>query len=208
MVNRTWSQWLVCVGIIVLAGCAGKGERIDILIPGGTTSGKIASLPGSGPKIAILPLDDQRPTQAHLGTRSHLWGGESYFDLPNGTVADAGTQALVDYLIRQGWNVSLARTTGNDDADITITGSILSLSIDAKSGVMHTNLDAKNTLSFKITNRSDNSVVREHVSGTATDRVFWFDREDAQHLITGLFETNFNKLLGDLKVEGRTIRLK
>lgn len=208
MVNRTWAQWMVCIGIVMLAGCAGKGERIDIVIPGGAANGEALSLAGSGPSISILPFDDQRSGQAHLGTRTHLWGGESYFDLPSGTAAGASTQALVDYLTRQGWKASLARTTGNDGADVTIAGTIQGLSIDAKSGVMHTDLDAKNTLSFMITNHADNSIVREHVAGTATDRVFWFDQEDAQQLMTNLFDTNFKKLLSDLKIEGKTIRLK
>lgn len=194
--------------MVVLAGCAGKDERIDIAIPGGTTGGETLSVATPGPRIAVLPFEDQRPNQAHLGTRSHLWGGVSYFDLPSGTLAKATAQALVDYLSRQGWKASLARTPGNDGADITIAGTIQSLSIDAKSGFMHTDLTATNALSFQIMNHTDESIVRERVSGTGSDRVFWFDQEDAQHLTTDLFDTNFKKLLEDLKIEGRTMRLK
>lgn len=73
---------------------------------------------------------------------------------------------------------------------------------------MHTDLTVTNALSFQIVNHTDESVVRERVSGTGSDRVFWFDQEDAQHLTTDLFDTNFKKFLGDLKIEGRTIRLK
>lgn len=206
--NRTWSQWLVCIGIIVLAGCAGKGERIDIAIPGGTAGGGAQSLAAAGPRIVVLPFNDQRPNHTHLGTRSHLWGGVSYFDLPSGTVATASAQALADYLDRQGWKASLTRTPGGEEADITIAGTIEDLSIDAKSGFMHTDLDAKNTLSFQITNHSDNSIVREHVSGAGTDRVFWFDQDDAQHLTTELFDSNFQKFFKDLRIDGKAIRLK
>jgi hypothetical protein len=194
--------------MVVLAGCAGKGERIDIAIPERTTAEGTLSVATPGPRIAVLPFEDQRPNQAHLGTRSHLWGGVSYFDLPSGTLAKATAQALVDYLSRQGWKASLARTPGNDGADITIAGTIQSLSIDAKSGFMHTDLTATNALSFQIMNHTDESIVRERVSGTGSDRVFWFDQEDAQHLTTDLFDTNFKKLLEDLKIEGRTMRLK
>jgi hypothetical protein len=194
--------------MVVLAGCAGKDERIDIAIPGGTTGGETLSVATPGPRIAVLPFEDQRPNQAHLGTRSHLWGGVSYFDLPSGTLAKATAQALVDYLSRQGWKASLARTPGNDGADITIAGTIQSLSVDAKGGFMHTDLTATNALSFQIMNHTDESIVRERVSGTGSDRVFWFDQEDAQHLTTDLFDTNFKKLLEDLKIEGRTMRLK
>jgi len=207
-VNRTWFYRVGCIGLIVLAGCAGKGERIDIAIPGGVTSNGAVRTASAGPKIVVLSFEDQRSSMAHLGTRSHLWGGVSYFDLPSGTVALASAQALVDYLNQHGWNTSLAHTSGNDQGDITITGTIQSLSVDAKSGFMHTDLDAKNTLSFKIANHSDGSVVREHVSGTGTDRVFWFDQADAQHLTTELFESNFQKFLKDLRIEGKFIRLK
>ncbi len=202
------SRLLICVGMLALGGCAGKGERIDIAIPGGTPDGGAVSLATPGPRIAVLPLEDQRPNQTHLGTRSHLWGGISYFDLPSGTLAKSTAQALVDYLSRQGWKASLARAPGSDGADITISGTIQSLSVDAKSGFMHTDLTATNALSFQIVNHTDESVVRERVSGTGSDRVFWFDQDDAQHLTTDLFDSNFKKFLGDLKIEGRTMRLK
>jgi hypothetical protein len=207
-VNRLSCRLLLCVGMVVLAGCAGKGERIDIAIPERTTAGGTLSVATPGPRIAVLPFEDQRPNQAHLGTRSHLWGGVSYFDLPSGTLAKATAQALVDYLSRQGWKASLARTPGNDGADITIAGTIQSLSVDAKGGFMHTDLTATNALSFQIMNHADESIVRERVSGTGSDRVFWFDEEDAQALITDLFAKNFGKLLTDIKREGRVIRLQ
>ena len=199
---------LMSVGMVMLAGCAGKGERIDIVIPGGNPSGGTEVIATPGPRIAVLPFEDHRLNQSHLGTRSHLWGGISYFDLPSGTVAKAAAQALVDYLSRQGWKASLARTPGSDGADITIAGTIQSLSVDAKSGFMHTDLTATNALSFQIMNHTDESVVRERVAGTGSDRVFWFDPADAQHLTTDLFDTNFKKFLGDLKIEGRTMRLQ
>jgi hypothetical protein len=194
--------------MVVLAGCAGKGERIDIAIPGGTTGGGTVSMATPGPRIAVLPFEDQRPNQPHLGTRSHLWGGISYFDLPSGTLANATAQALVDYLNQHGWKASMARTPAGDSADITIAGTIQSLSVDAKSGFMHTDLTATNALAFRIMNHTDESIVRERVSGEGNDQVFWFDPEDARHLTTDLFETNFKKFLGDLKIEGRTMRLK
>lgn len=206
--NRLSCRLLICVGMLALGGCAGKGERIDIAIPGGIPAGGTVSLATPGPRIAVLPFEDQRPNQTHLGTRSHLWGGVSYFDLPSGTVAKAAAQALVDYLNRRGWNASMARTPAGDSADITIAGTIQSLPVDAKSGLMHTDLTATNALAFQIMNHTDESIVRERVSGTGSDRVFWFDEEDAQALITDLFETNFKKFLGDLKIEGRTKRLK
>lgn len=111
--NTSWS--LICVMLVSLVGCAGQGERIDVAIPGKFTSEAAASV--GGPRIAVLFFDDKRAAQMYLGQRAHFWGGVSYFDLPNGTVSKASAQALVEYLNRQGWRASLARTAGNDGAD-------------------------------------------------------------------------------------------
>lgn len=200
------SQLCLCVVLVSLVGCAGKGERIDVAIPGKVTSTEATS--SGGPRIVVLPFDDKRGNQMHLGQRTHLWGETSYFDLPTGTVSKASAQALVDYLNRQGWRASLARTQGSDGAQVTILGTIQDLSIDATSGFMHTDLLAKNTLALKIINHSDDSTVREQVSGSGTDQVFWFEPEDAQALTTELLESNFQKFVNDVRVDGRTIRLK
>jgi hypothetical protein len=194
------------VVFVSVVGCVAKGERINVAIPGKVTSAAAAS--SDGPRIAVLPFDDKRANQMHLGQRAHLWGGTSYFDLSNGTVSKASSQALVDYLNQQGWRASLARTQGSEGADVTILGTIYDLSIDATSGVMHTDLSAKNTLAFQITNHSDNSIVMERVSGAGTDQVFWFEPQDAQALTTELFESNFQKFVNDVRIDGRTIRLK
>jgi uncharacterized lipoprotein YajG len=194
------------VALIGLAGCAGTGEKIPIAIPG-TFTGAAASSPG-GPRIAVVPFEDKRGDQRYLGRRAHFWGGESYFDVPSGAVSTAVAQALVDHLTRQGWRASLAQAPGADGADVTIHGTIAELSVNATGGFLRTDLAAKNNVTFQIANHSDDSTVRERVSGSATDQVFWFDPEDAQTLVTDLLESNFRKFLGDVRVDGRAIRLR
>jgi hypothetical protein len=87
-------------------------------------------------------------------------------------------------------------------------GTLTDLSINAKSGFMHTDLSAKNSLAFQIKNHSDNTLVRERVSGSATDQVFWFDQEDAQALFNELLESNFQKFVSDVRIDGRAVRLR
>lgn len=199
---------LLCLSVVLvsLVGCAGKGERIDVMIPGKVASTTVVS--PIGPRIGVLPFDDKRVNQMHLGQRAHLWGGASYFELPYGTISKATAQALIDYLNRQGWRASLARTQGSEGVDVTILGTIQDLSIDATSGFMHTDLSAKNTLAFQIINHSDDSTVLERVSGSGTAQVFWFDPNDAQALTTELLESNFQKFMKDVRVDGRAIRAK
>lgn len=204
-VSRSLLWSVILLGLV---GCAGKGERIDIAIPGQYTGASVAGRAPGTLRVAVLPFEDKRAHQANLGTRSHLWGGTSVFNLPSGNVTEASAQALVNYLNRQGWKASLARAAGQDGEDATITGIIQDLSIEATSGVMHTDLSAKNTLMLQIKNHSDESVVRERVLGTGNDQVFWFEPEDAQALTTELFEKNFQKFLGDIRVDGRAVRLR
>lgn len=200
------SRWCAFVLLVAMVGCAAKGERIDLEIPG--KSSGTAATSSTGPRIAVLPFEDKRMNPAHLGTRAHLWGGESYFDLPNGTVSKASAQALVDYLTRQGWRAALATTQGGEGVDVTILGTIIDLSIGATSKFMRTDLSAKSALAFEILNHSDQSIVRERVSGSGTDQVFWFDPEDAQSLMTEVLEKNFQKFTNDVRLDGRVIRLK
>jgi hypothetical protein len=194
--------------LLSLIGCAGKGERIDIAIPGKHTEAKVSGPSPGTMRVAVLPFEDKRQNQAHLGKRSHLWGGTSVFALQTGTLPEATAQALVEFLVRQRWQATLARDASQDAADVTIKGTIQDLSIDAVSHVIQTELTAKNTLLLEITNRSDGSVVRERLLGTADDWVFLFEPEDAQALTTELFWKNFERFLRDIRVEGQTIRLR
>src|SRR4029077_17510376 len=89
------------LGIIVAAGCAGKGERIDLTVPiVSGAGGKVVAM--SSPTVAIQPFEDHRTDRSRLGTRHHLWGGESHFSLSNGTLSEATAQAFADYLKGKG----------------------------------------------------------------------------------------------------------
>jgi hypothetical protein len=80
------------LGIILATGCAGKSERVDLKVP--IASGadeKVVAM--SSATIAIQPFEDDRTDRSRLGTRLHLWGGESHFSLPSGTLGEATAQA-------------------------------------------------------------------------------------------------------------------
>ena len=196
-----WSVLLVS-----LVGCAGEIKRIDIAIPGHYSKASVSACFPVTLRIAVLPFEDNRANKLYLGKWSHRWGDISVFKFSSGSLAEASTQALVDYLNRQGWQASSVRTVSQDSADVTITGSIQNLSIDVMSGMLHTNLSAKNTLMLEVRNHSDESVARMPLLGVGNDQVFWFKPEDAQTLTTELFEKNFQKFLGDIQIEGRAIR--
>jgi hypothetical protein len=196
------------VGIILLAtGCAGKGERIDLKVPiAHGVNEKVATM--SSATVSILPFEDNRPNRSHLGTRYHLWGGESHFDLSSGTLGESTAQAFADYLKERGWNASVAKGNGAPGVDVTITGQLVDIAVDARSGVGQTDLNGKNRLIIFVKNHADGSQVRETLTSTGTDQVFWFDPEDAQDLLNELYNKNFEKFITDTTLDGKLLKLR
>jgi hypothetical protein len=195
------------LGVILATGCAGKGERIDLKVPMASGANEKV-VPMSSATVAIQPFEDHRTDRSHLGTRQHLWGGESHFSLPNGTLGEATAQAFADYLKGKGWNVSVSKGNEAAGADMTITGKLVDVGVDAKSGIGQTTLNAKSRMVVYVKNRADGSQVRETLTGVGSNQVFWFDPEDAQELFNELYNKNFEKFVTDTKVDGRILKLR
>jgi len=196
------------LGSILLAtGCAGKGERIDVKVPiAHGANEKVAAM--SSPTVAILPFEDNRTNRSHLGTRYHLWGGESHFGIPSGPLGESTAQGFADYLRGKGWNVTVARGNGAAGADVTITGELVDVGVDARSGIGQTALNAKNQLVVFVKNHADGSQIRETLTSSGTDQVFWFDPEDAQELLNELYNKNFEKFVTDTSLDGKVLKLR
>jgi hypothetical protein len=193
------------VGFLVISGCATQGEKIDVKI--GAKSGTEAKPAATGGvKVAVVPFQDDRTDRSRLGTRQHLWGGESSFVLPSGTVGEASARALADYLKQRGWQAALA--TNGTGADITITGKLLDVAVDAKSGIAHTALTGRNKMVIQVDNAADGSKMRETVMGVGSDTVFWFDPEDAEELLNDLYDRNFERFFADTKLDGKVLKLR
>ncbi len=198
---------VVMVCLLVLTGCAATGERVDIAIPGGSTS-QTATAAGSGLRVVVNPFDDARSDQMHLGRRSHFWGSTSYFDLSKGTVGEAVAKALVQQLNKRGWQATLAGKGGTAQPDATISGTVRDLSVTAVSKFFRTEVEVKNALMVRVANHSDESSIQERLLGSGSDDIFWFDPEDAEQLVNEVVEKNIEKFIADTKVDGRAVRLK
>lgn len=199
---------VVAACLCILAGCATAGERVNVAIPGSSTSAAPMASNSAGPRVAVKPFDDARSDRMHLGSRSHLWGSTSYFDLPKGTAGEAVAKSLVQQLNRRGWQASLDGQSGSAQPDATISGTIQDLSVNAVSKFGRTEIAAKNTMMVRVANHSDESAIQERVLGSGSDEVFWFDPEDAQQLINEVLEKNIEKFVADTRVEGKTVRLR
>lgn len=195
------------LGIILAAGCAGKGERIDLKVPMVSgADGKVAAT--SSATVAIQPFEDHRTDRSRLGARHHLWGGESQFSLPNGTLGEATAQAFADFLNGKGWNATVVKSPGAEGADMTITGRLIDVGVDATSAIGQTTLSAKSRMAVQVKNRADGSQIRETLTGAGTNQVFWFDPEDAQELLNELYNKNFEKFVADTKLDGTILKLR
>lgn len=203
------SQFLIIglLGVSLATGCAGKGERIDIDVPVANVAGeKVAAM--SSPTVAIQPFEDHRADRSHLGVRHHLWGGESHFSLSSGTLSEATAEAFADYLKGKGWNVTVAKGNRTTGADLTITGILIDVGVDAESGIGQTTLNAKSRMAVEVQNHADGSQVRETLTSAGSNQVFWFDSEDAQELLNELYNKNFEKFVKDTKLDGKILKLR
>ena len=148
------------------------------------------------------------PTDRVSAPDYHLWGGESHFSLPSGTLGEATAQAFADYLKGKGWNATVAKGNRAVGADMTITGKLVDVGVDAKSGIGQTTLNAKSRMVVQVKNHADGSQVRETLTSTGTNQVFWFDPEDAQELLNELYNKNFEKFVTDTKLDGKILKLR
>jgi hypothetical protein len=195
------------LGFILASGCAGKGDRIELNVPIAIgTDVKVVGM--SSATVTILPFEDNRADRSHLGTRHHLWGGESHFSLPSGTLGEATAHAFADYLKGKGWNATVSKGNGAAGADMTITGQLDDVGVDAKSGIGQTALNAKSRLVVQVKNHTDGSQVRETLTSTGTNQVFWFDPVDAQELLNELYNKNFEKFMTDTRLDGKILKLR
>lgn len=200
---------IIGIGILVgsfVTGCAGPGQRIDLKISAPMADKTVASI--NSATVAIQPFEDERTDRMHLGTRYHLWGGESRFSLPSGTLGEATAQAFADFLKGKGWNATVAHGNEAAGSDVTLTGRIVGLGVDATSGIGQTTLNAKSRLVVQVKNHADGSQVRETLTSAGTNQVFWFDPEDAQELLNDLYRKNFEKFVTDTKLDGKVLKLR
>lgn len=195
-----------CIGLVTIIGCAGTGEVIPIHLRATPAAAEKAAAPPSPLRVAIGAFEDGRRYQTGLGVRTHLWGGVSYFNVPGSNPGDAAAQALTEYLTAKGWQV--VKPERGEGADVVVGGKIQECFVHAKSRVGFTEITTRTKLALQATNSADGSVVRMALNGSGSEDVFWFDPEDVQGVVNGVFSDSFGKLLQDTTVVDRMLRLK
>lgn len=199
---------IMTAGTVGLAGCATK-ETATLNVQ--TMSASDASAQRDGVSVAVASFEDARPEKSRLGVRHHLWGGETTFTVPGGKPGDLVARVMADYLKQKGWRAQTV-SVGSSDADVLISGKLLDFSVDADSGVGRTEITAKTKLVIEATNKADGSIVRMTLNGDGVEKVFWFEPEDAQQLVSEVLAESLDKLVQNTKVEekkgAKVVRLK
>lgn len=209
MTARSLLVAIVAVGVWGLAGCATKETAtLNVqAVPGPGTSAQKDSV-----SVAGAAFDDARPEKGRLGVRRHLWGGETTFTIAGGKPGDVVARVMADYLKQKGWRVEMATPDGSSTADVLISGKVLDFSVDADSKVGRTEITAKTKVIVEATNKADGSIVRMTLNGDGSQKVFWFEPEDAQELVSEVLTESLEKLVQNTKVEekngAKVLRLK
>jgi len=199
------------VGLMALIGCAGKGEVVTLEIQTTPPATEAVAKTAEGVRVAVAAFEDARPETKRLGIRTHLWGGETYFDVAGGKPAEVVAPLLAEYLKQKGWRAEVVKAGGASGAggpDVVLTGKLLDMSVNAKSRVFSTKITATTKMTIQAKNTADGSVVRMTLNGEGEQGVFWFEPEDAQSLMSDILTDSLEKLLTTTKVENNLLRLK
>ena len=206
----------VAVGLLLLLGCSGKGDVIPMnltpRVPKEVSSVSSAVKPMAGPRVVVIPFEDARTDHAKIGSRSSMWGGETDFRVSNGSAGEEAGQAFADYLKRKGWLVEyqkVAPPESENGPNILLSGKILDLAVDAKRGVVLTDIEARSKLVIQANNREDgSSIVRTDAHSGSHDNVFWFEPQDGEDLLAEVLEKNFERFVVNTKLEDRSLRFR
>lgn len=198
------------VGVLTVAGCAGKGEtrRVDL-----HTTSPAAQSPDMEPvNIVIEPFEDRRVEQSRIGMRSHLWGGVTYFNVAGDKPGDAIARELADRLKTRGWrdrawNVRFVQAGSATDGDIVISGQVQDITANAKSRVFSTVIDTGCRFTIQARNLADKSTTMRSVEGAQSRTVFWFSEDDVQEVLAATLKDEIDRFIADTMIEQKALRM-
>lgn len=202
---------LSIVGGLLLVGCQGSGHTIN-LEPHAlrSHSTQATSVHEDSLTILVEPFQDARPQHDRLGTRTHLWGGVTHFNAWNGNISEGMADLAIDYMQQQ-WQASRG-TAGKENSslssDVVITGTVLSLEANAKSGFGFTNITVDMRVRFEAKNTVDGSTVRMVLGANGSDSIAVFDPKDVERLINLVAKDLYKQLFQDLSVHNKAFHLK
>lgn len=210
-IQATWSV-MVLIASIGFGGCQGSGQTINFDPHASPSSMKGEAYQDDSLTILVEPFRDNRSQKSRIGSRTHFWGGATHFTVWNGNVSEGMANLALEYLQQRKWQASRGGTsetgTGGPHADVILTGDILSLDANAKSGFGFTDITVHIRVGFEAKNAVDGSTVRMVLGANGSDTVATFDPKDVERLTNLVAKDLFNQLFQDLTVKNKAFRLK
>ncbi len=201
-------SWAIVV-TIMLAGCRGTGEVRSLDLHEKPPMVQVTDI--EPVRIIIEPFEDRRAEKSRVGSRTHLWGGTTYFNVTGDRLTDTITQRLADRLKTRGWkdrvwNVRVATAGSPADADIVITGQVHDFSATVKSRVFSTVIDTNSRFTVQAKNHVDHSTTIRNIEGGRSRTVFWFTEGDLQEQLSATLKDEIDRLISDTTVEQKVLR--
>ncbi len=204
---------LVVMGmaLILLSACAGAGAVVALNLRAIPSAASLLDPDAEQIAVLVEPFEDLRSQQSRLGLRTHLGGGFTYFSVEGRDTAGTFTRVVGEYLEQMGWLVWVKKPgepAPPVSPDVRVTGQLNELSVHAKSGLGSTVITCKLKAVVRGVNAVDQSTVSVSLEAIRTRTVLWFETDDVQELVNQTLRDSLRKLMADLKVVDRTLRLK
>ena len=199
------------VGTLALSACQGSGQTINF-DPRALASQptKVETVRENDLTILVEPFQDARPQQHRLGSRTHMWGGVTYFTAWNGRISEGMANLAIAYLKERQWRAfkSTAETNADPSSDVTLKGTVLSLNANAKSRPGATDITVDMKVRFEAKNKTDGSTVRMVLGANGSDSVAFFEPKDVERLINLVAKDLYQQLFQDLIVKNKAFQIR
>jgi hypothetical protein len=211
-VNKRAGIVVAGLGCLILTGCMGKGEVVQLNLHAVPPPGAANVHLPSDTIVVVAEFEDGRTNRQRVGARVHQGGGETVFNVWNGKAGLVVAQVVTDYLKARGWKVDLAKTGTGTAPDggphVTISGRVVELAVEAKSAFGSTQLAAASRLVVEAVNAEDGSIVRMTLKGAASQTVVVFEQADAEQLLSAALSESLEKFVAETTVEKKIMKLK
>lgn len=200
---KPWCLTGFLLAVLFIFGCQGPGQITKLRIQHVESA---VESKGSPLTIAVSPFDDKRQSSEHLGTRIRGGGGETYFDVMDGTLSQRVTKAFVDFLNQAGFSAVPANGAGS--ANVRIEPIIQKFKVEATDKALATHLEVDAIMAFAVHNAADESTVRIAIGVGGTDHEVFFSEKDLEKLIGEVLTEGFEEFLEKVEVQGEVLRFR
>ena len=188
---------------LFISGCQGTGKIVKLRIQHVESA---VDSKGSPLTVSVSPFDDRRQSSEHLGMRARGGGGQTYFDVMDGTLSQRVTSSFVDFLNQAGLSASPANGAG--PADVSIEPTIQKFTVRATDRPLSVFLEVDAVMAFTVHNAADESTVRIAIGVGGTDNEVFFSEKDLEELIGEVLAEGFEEFLEKVEVQGQVLKFR